>query len=229
MTLLRSQKHINMENSNVDTNDIQNDIDVKPDFLSLQTYNKFSKCEIKQERTLVDIKNEVEDGNLENLSEDPLKVEIKTEENDFAQIENDNHLLNYNDHQQYFVQNEGVEDHQSLTYDKDFSKCNSLNAHIMSGYKTIKNGDCKDHKCNFCGRLFTEIGNLKKHVNAVHKEIKDHKCENCGKSFANSGHLKRHIKAVHEGIKDHKCGHCEKSFSRGDYLKEHIKAIHDGI
>ena len=44
--------------------------------------------------THVDIKKEVEDDYFEKYTEDPLKFEIKTEENDFTQIENDNHLVN---------------------------------------------------------------------------------------------------------------------------------------
>ena len=61
-------------------------IDVKPDFQMLQT--QISKCEIKQEITQVDIKNEVGDDEFENYSEDPLKVEIKIEdENDSTQID----------------------------------------------------------------------------------------------------------------------------------------------
>ena len=45
------------------------------------------------------------------------------------------------------------------------------------------------------------VGNLEKHVNAVHHGKKDHKCEICGKSFTSGGDLRKHINAVHNGKK----------------------------
>ena len=60
-----------------------NDIDVKPDLITLQTNSQIPKCEIKQEITHIDIKKEVDDDdNFESYTENFLKVEIKTEENE---------------------------------------------------------------------------------------------------------------------------------------------------
>ena len=56
---------------------------------------------------------------------------------------------------------------------------------------------------------------------------KDHKCDSCGKSFSQQGHLKRHIHTVHEGRKDLKCESCDKSFTRATTLKQHVQAIHN--
>ena len=62
---------------------------------------------------------------------------------------------------------------------------------------------------------------LKKHNKDVYGGINYHKCDYCGKSFSQAGHLKGHVKAVHEGIKDHKHNLCNKAFSSSDYLKYH--------
>ena len=35
---------------------------------------------------------------------------------------------------------------------------------------------------------------------------KDHKCDSCGKAFSQARDLKKHIDSVHNGIKDHKYG-----------------------
>ena len=43
---------------------------------------------------------------------------------------------------------------------------------------------------------------LKGHINAVHNGQKDHKCDLCGKAFTQAGHFKTHINAVHDGHKD---------------------------
>ena len=56
---------------------------------------------------------------------------------------------------------------------------------------TIHNGQ-KDQCCNSCGKVFSEAGNLKSHINSVHNGQKDHKCHSCGKSFSEAGNLKNH-------------------------------------
>ena len=42
---------------------------------------------------------------------------------------------------------------------------------------------------------------LKIHNNSVHNGQKDHKCDACGRSFSEAGNLKKHINAVHNGQK----------------------------
>ena len=48
----------------------------------------------------------------------------------------------------------------------------------------------------------------------------DHKCESCGKLFSEAGHLKTHIHTIHEGHKDHKCEYFSKSFSQVQYFSK---------
>ena len=49
----------------------------------------------------------------------------------------------------------------------------------------------KKHKCHFCGKGFSEKGNLKKHIAFIHEGV-NHKCETCGKSYSTAGNLKVH-------------------------------------
>ena len=61
-----------------------------------------------------------------------------------------------------------------------------LNIHI----KTLHgHGGQKNFKCGSCGKLFSQVGNLKNHLYTIHEGHKDHKCELCGKSFFNVGDL----------------------------------------
>ena len=36
---------------------------------------------------------------------------------------------------------------------------------------TVHDG-CKDYKCEFCGKLFTTAGHLKKHIHTIHEATK---------------------------------------------------------
>ena len=90
----------------------------------------------------------------------------------------------------------------------------------------------KDLNCDYCGKIFSELSNLKRHIKAIHEGIKAHKCEKCGKSFSQAAGLKIHIKGVHEGVKhnyDHHCDTCGKSFTQSSSLKIHVKSVHEGI
>ena len=48
------------------------------------------------------------------------------------------------------------------------------------------------------------------------------------KNFPHVGNMRRHIKAVHESHKDFKCKSCEKSFTSAGSVRGHIKNIHKG-
>ncbi|XP_047101317.1 zinc finger protein 724-like isoform X2 [Schistocerca piceifrons] len=83
----------------------------------------------------------------------------------------------------------------------------------------------RHHKCDVCGKMFTLLGNLKKH-NVIHTGEIPHECDVCGKSFTERGSLKRH-ELIHTGQRPHKCDVCGKSFTQSGSLKNH-KLIHTG-
>ena len=84
------------------------------------------------------------------------------------------------------------------------------------------------HKCESCGKSFSQAGYLKKHINSVHEGHKDYKCETCGKSITTLRNLKKHIHSVHEGHRDYKCESCDRSFFQAGDLKKHIRTVHKG-
>ena len=93
--------------------------------------------------------------------------------------------------------------------EKCFTSKNSKEKHIG-----IVHGEEKAFECNVCLTFFGNSQTLLFHVKNSHQRIKrHHKCDSCGKSFTESGNLKKHM-LIHEGKRNYKCDSCGKSFTR---------------
>ena len=57
--------------------------------------------------------------------------------------------------------------------------------------------------------------------------VKEHKSEFCDKLFQSAVDLKTHIKGVHDSSKDQICNICTKSYSTKSELINHIKMAHN--
>ena len=72
----------------------------------------------------------------------------------------------------------------------------------VKSISTVNNLTAQDHvinKCMICGKSFSKISHLKRHIHIIHEGCRDYKCETCGKSFSQAENLKKHIHTVHEG------------------------------
>ncbi|XP_036408441.1 zinc finger protein 506-like [Megalops cyprinoides] len=83
----------------------------------------------------------------------------------------------------------------------------------------------KQHCCLQCGKFFSQVCNLKTHLQ-IHTGERPYTCTWCGKSFTQSADLRRHQR-IHTGEKPHRCTWCEKSFTQIGNLKRHLR-IHTG-
>ena len=71
--------------------------------------------------------------------------------------------------------------------------------------------------CEICGKTFTRADNLKRHIQAVHRNG-EVQCTKCGKTFARADNLKRHVEAVHRND-EVQCEKCFKKFNRKDIME----------
>ena len=71
----------------------------------------------------------------------------------------------------------------------------------------------KPHACSHCDATFTQAGNLKTHLSAVHLGLKPFACSHCEAAFASVGHLKTHLSSVHLGLKPYECEWCVAAYT----------------
>lgn len=74
--------------------------------------------------------------------------------------------------------------------------------------------------CEYCEKVFTHRGDLKRH-NRKHTGEKPYECTECLKKFSQLSNLSRH-RLVHSGERPFACAQCGQSYSRKGRLVNHI-------
>ncbi|XP_022907032.2 zinc finger protein ZFP2-like [Onthophagus taurus] len=82
----------------------------------------------------------------------------------------------------------------------------------------------KEHKCNYCDKLFKTISDLRVHKKSYHMG-NNYICQVCGEKFKYSYLLERHV-FKHEDKKPYECNICKKGCLTAESLKRHER-IHD--
>ena len=99
----------------------------------------------------------------------------------------------------------------------EFALRKNLLRHIVFSHHD--NGPSPMQKCDQCNYKGT-FTNLKFHKKNTHREVKIN-CSLCTEEFASTRNLKRHVDASHKELSPHSCPICYKGFTRKDSLKRH--------
>ena len=98
---------------------------------------------------------------------------------------------------------------------------------ISSSLENPLKYESKTYPCLQCKYKASQISNLKRHQESIHKGIK-YSCKKCKYQATQQIHLTRHQNSVHEGVK-YFCDQCEFQGTTYGGLKMHQRSIHEGI
>ncbi|XP_021343987.1 zinc finger protein 91-like [Mizuhopecten yessoensis] len=76
--------------------------------------------------------------------------------------------------------------------------------------------------CDICGKVFTQISDLRKHTKLHKQSIK---CDVCNRCFSQKSQLQTHMK-IHNRNTVNKCAFCEKTFKRKNAFQMHMDSLH---
>ena len=111
--------------------------------------------------------------------------------------------------------------HHCILCDKLFNRKSSLWRHLF-----VVHSPRRPYACDTCGRSFTGMGALKRHV-LIHSDLKRFACDVCDRAFLRIDCLKEH-KRIHSGIKPFKCTICDKPFRQRHSVRVHENTTHTG-
>ncbi|XP_042365663.1 zinc finger protein 501-like [Plectropomus leopardus] len=104
---------------------------------------------------------------------------------------------------------------------KSISRADNLSKPTTSTIRCDTHTDKNFYKCDTCGKAFSCLLNLKKHL-ITHTGEKPHACTIYGKRFTQTSALSPHTR-IHSGERPHFCRTCGKDFRSRSRLIDHIR------
>lgn len=81
--------------------------------------------------------------------------------------------------------------------------CHKLHCNLSKFYDHIRShSNEKPFECPYhCGKKFTQVGNMNKHVEQIHFKVKRYACSLCGRKFTKKFNMKMHELAERNRLK----------------------------
>lgn len=143
---------------------------------------------------------------------------------------------------QHEIRNEPLGEYQCEICYKTLSGDYELKRHNRTVHENRR-----DHKCDFCGKMFGARSNLNNHMMKLHvlkdptapKRIKVPRekkeriltfskiCHLCGKEFSHHSYVRSHLSLFHYKEQRTKCPVCDKFVNTHSDMKKHIREVHE--
>lgn len=133
------------------------------------------------------------------------------------------HLRKYSEkakakyHQEKVIKEDGKVIYKCLKCSKEFESRAKLNEH-----RKVHTGKMRLYECSHCDKVFTEARKYYSHLGFL-KQLFE--CQPCGRRFSLLGNLKKHL-STHEGAPDQVCEVCGNQFLTSSLLQEHHQTQH---
>ncbi len=79
--------------------------------------------------------------------------------------------------------------------------------------------------CSECHLIFRQSGNLRKHVDEIHRKRKPFACSECSSKFSRKHARDTHLRAVHHKLRPFQCSDCFKRYKNRSDLNKHVRTV----
>ena len=129
-------------------------------------------------------------------------------------------------HVRTHVTEESTESLQCGSCGEVSNSASALAQHLLTVHGSLGGSNVSDsghqYACNVCGRLFSQPGNLRRHVLA-HLAQRPSQCTVCGKKFTQPSNLKAHLRTHSAERPSFSCVACAMTFADKSTLRKHAQ------